>query len=345
LALLQFETEDVTKANRARAIKTAIIVLPLIAFILSIFIGRYELGFVEVVRMIFSPAQHSGEIAYSIVYDLRIPRAILGLLVGGILAASGASLQGMFKNPLVDSGMLGVSSGAGFGAIVGIIAFGNSQAITILFAFGFGLIAVLLAYMIGTVYKSSPKLMLVLGGVIVSALFSSLISMGKFVADPTDQLPSIVFWLMGSLANVSYAQVLYVLVPVLVSAIGLSILGWKINVLSMGERDAHALGINTRVIKILVVALSALGTAAAVSVVGTIGWIGLVIPHIVRMLLGSNNRVIIPYSFLLGAGFLALIDILARTITSAELPIGMLTSFIGLPFYVFLLRRTKGGGW
>ena len=333
------------KASRARAIKIAIILLPLVAFILSLFIGRYELGFGEVLKMIVSPAANTGEISYSILYDLRIPRALLGLLVGGILAASGASLQGMFKNPLVDSGMLGVSSGAGFGAIIGIILFGNSQLLTIVFAFGFGLIAVLLAYMIGTVYKSSPKLMLVLGGVIVSALFSSLISMGKFVADPFDQLPSIVFWLMGSLANVSYTQVLYVLVPVLVSAVGLSILGWKINVLSMGDRDAHALGVNTKVVKALVVAFSALGTAAAVSVVGTIGWIGLVIPHIVRMMLGSNNRVIIPYSFLLGAGFLALIDILARTITTAELPIGMLTSFIGLPFYVFLLRKTRGGGW
>ena len=249
------------------------------------------------------------------------------------------------KNPLVDSGMLGVNSGAGFGAVLGIILFNNTFGITVLFAFGFGMLAVALSYMIGTIYKSSPRLMLVLGGVVVSSLFSSLISMGKFVADPFDQLPTIVFWLMGSLANVGYQQVLYAAVPILISVTGLSLLGWRINVLSLGDREAHSLGIPIRMTKLLVVALCSLGTAAAVSICGTIGWIGLVIPHIVRMLLGSDNKAIIPYSFFLGGGFLALIDILARTATSAELPVGMLTAFIGVPFYVYLLRKTRGGGW
>lgn len=319
--------------------------LPIVALVLALFIGRYDLSFSEVIRVFASPQAVSGDRAYSIIYSIRIPRALLGLLVGGILAASGAGLQGMFKNPLVDTGMLGVNSGASLGAVIGIILFNNAYGATMIFAFGFGMLAVLLSYLVGTVYKSSPKLMLVLGGVIVSSFFSSLVSMGKFIADPFDQLPSIVFWLMGSLANVSFVEVSYVAIPILVSAIGLYLLGWKINVLSMGDREAHSLGVNVKVTRALVVVGCTFGTAAAVSVCGTIGWIGLVIPHIVRMLLGSDNKVIIPYSFLLGAGFLTIIDILARTVTSSELPIGMLTSLIGLPFYVFLLRKTKGGGW
>ena len=333
------------RRKKHRLIKISIIVLPVAAFIVALFAGRYDLGLPKIIEVIMSPSSFSEDIEYSIIFNIRIPRALLGLLVGGILAASGAGLQGMFKNPLVDSGMLGVSSGASFGAVLGIILFNNSYGATIIFAFGFGLLAVFLSYLVGTVYKSSPKLMLVLGGVIVSSLFSSLVSMGKFIADPFDQLPSIVFWLMGSIANVGFDEVLYVSAPILLSGVGLYLLGWKINVLSMGDREAHSLGVNIKVAKVLVVVCCSLGTAAAVSVCGTIGWIGLVIPHIVRMLLGSDNKLIIPYSFLLGAGFLAFIDIIARTATSAELPIGMLTSFIGVPFYVFLLRRTKGGGW
>lgn len=331
--------------KRTNLIKISMITLPLVAFVCALVFGRYNLTLKDLFYLVVSPNAYTGQVSYSILYNIRIPRAILGLLVGGVLSASGAGLQGMFKNPLVDSGMLGVSSGAGFGAVLGIILFNNSYSLTILFAFGFGLLAVFLSYLIGTVYKSSPRLMLVLGGVIVSSLFSSLVSMGKYIADPFDQLPSIVFWLMGSLANVSFTEVLYVILPVLISVVGLSLLGWKINVLSMGDREAHSLGVNIKMTKALVVIFCSLGTAAAVSVCGTIGWVGLVIPHIVRMLLGSDNKVIIPYSFLLGAGFLAVIDIFSRTLTSAELPIGMLTSFIGLPFYVFLLRRTRGGGW
>ena len=331
--------------SRRRLIKFSIIALPILAVILALFLGRYDLEFKEVLDVIVSPNSFIGEIPYSIIFNIRIPRVLLGLLVGGILSASGAGLQGMFKNPLVDTGMLGVNSGASFGAVIGIILFNNSYGATILFAFAFGIFAVFLSYMIGTIYKSAPRLMLVLGGVIVSALFSSLVSMGKFIADPFDQLPSIVFWLMGSLANVSFTEVAYVSIPILVCGVGLYLLGWKINVMSMGDREAHALGVNIRWTKALVIICCTFGTAAAVSVCGTIGWVGLVIPHIVRMLLGSDNKKIIPYSFVLGAGFLALIDILARTLTSAELPIGMLTSFIGVPFYVFLLRRTRGGGW
>lgn len=319
--------------------------LPIIAFVLALFFGRYDLGFSEVMERLFHPVRYADTVSYSILFSLRLPRVILGLLVGGILAASGAGLQGMFKNPLVDSGMLGVSSGAGFGAVLGIILFNNTYGLTVLFAFGFGILAVAMSYFIGTIYRSSPRLMLVLGGVIVSSLFSSLISMGKFLADPFDQLPSIVFWLMGSMANVGFDEVLYVAVPILISVAGLSMLGWRINVLSLGDREAHALGVPIGITKAMVVALCTLGTAAAVSVCGTIGWIGLVIPHIVRMLLGSDNKAIIPYSFLLGGGFLALIDMLARTVTSAELPVGMLTALIGVPFYVYLLRRTRGGGW
>jgi iron complex transport system permease protein len=282
---------------------------------------------------------------HTLIWDIRMPRAILGAMVGGCLAVSGASFQGLFRNPLVSSGILGVSSGAGFGAALAIILFHGSTSAVYIFAFAFAMLAVLLSYLIGRVYNTTPTITLVLGGVVVSSIFSALISFAKYVADPYQQLPAIVFWLMGSLATARYHDILVAGIPMSIGIAGLLAIRWRINVLSMGDREAHSLGVNLAVDKGIVIVCASLATAGAVCVSGIIGWVGLVIPHICRMIVGNDNRVLIPASLSLGACFLVLVDNVGRIITGSEMPLGILTALIGGPFFVWLLKKTKGGGW
>jgi iron complex transport system permease protein len=286
------------------------------------------------------PATH-----INVVWDIRLPRAILGAAVGASLAVSGASFQGMFRNPLLSSNILGVSSGAGFGAALAIILFQGQAVYIYLFAFAFGLLAVVLSYMIGVTYKIAPTIMLVLGGVVVSSIFASLISLLKYLADPYDQLPSIVFWLMGSLATAQFSDILISAIPMAIGVLGLLLMRWRLNVLSMGDVEARALGVNVMVSKSLAIFFATIATAGAVSVSGIIGWVGLVIPHIGRMLVGTNHNLLIPVSLSLGAMYLVLIDNIARTLTGAEIPLGILTSLIGGPFFIYLIKRTKARGW
>ena len=214
-----------------------------------------------------------------------------------------------------------------------------------LFAFGFGLLAVFLAYLIGFTYKSTPTIMLVLGGVIVGAIFSSLISLVKYMADPYEQLPSIVFWLMGSLASARFSEILVSLIPMAAGVTGLFAMRWRLNVLSMGDQEAQSLGVNIFVTKGLAILFATIATAGAVCVSGIIGWVGLVIPHIGRMIVGNNNVYLVPVSMSIGAVYLVLVDNLARTLTGSEIPLGILTSLIGAPFFVYLLKKTKGRDW
>lgn len=290
------------------------------------------------------PFQTQSDIPATVVLNIRLPRAVLGALVGGALAVSGAAFQGLFKNPLVSSGILGVSSGAGFGAALSILLF-HSVSATYPLALLFGIFAVFLSTMIGQIYNRTPAVMLVLGGVIVSSVFSALVSLVKYVADPFDELPNIVFWLMGSLASARGRDILLAAPPILLGVVGLYMIRFRINVLSMGSREAHTLGAHMRVTRGIVIICATLATAGAVAVAGVIGWIGLIIPHIGRMMAGNDNRILIPVSFSLGAGFLVLIDLAGRVLTGAEIPIGILTSLLGAPFFVYLLKKTKGRGW
>ena len=280
----------------------------------------------------------------TLIWDIRLPRAVLGAMVGGSLAVSGAAFQGFFRNPLVSSGILGVSAGAGFGAALAILLF-HSTSMIYVFAFLFGGLAVLFSFLIGKVYNATPTITLVLGGVIVSSVFSALISLAKYVADPYEQLPAIVFWLMGSLASARYQDIAVAGIPMAVGVAGLLAIRWRINILSMGDREAHSLGINTTLTKAIVIVCATLATAGAVCVSGVIGWVGLVIPHIGRMLVGNDNRVLIPASLCLGAFFLVVVDGLGRALTGSEIPLGILTALVGGPFFVYLLKTTKGGGW
>lgn len=334
---------------KRKAIYILLVLGPLLCIFGSLFIGRYSLSFNTVINVLWCKlAQticHEAAIAQTLVWDIRLPRVLLGGLVGGCLAISGAAFQGLFRNPLVSSGILGVSSGAGFGAALAIILFHGSTIAIYTFAFSFALLAVLASYMIGRVYSSTPSIMLVLGGTIVSSVFAALISFAKYVADPYQELPSIVFWLMGSLATASFKDIAIAGGPMIVGIIGLIGIKWRINVLSMGDREAHALGVNLFVDKGLVIIFATLATAGAVCVSGIIGWVGLIIPHICRMLVGNDNRVLIPASLSLGACFLIVVDDVGRIITGSEIPMGILTALIGAPFFVWLLKQTKGGGW
>ncbi|MBS7526287.1 iron ABC transporter permease [Fusibacter paucivorans] len=315
----------------------------------ALFLGRYPITFQEAIQRIWQVLTTGHydvqDVVAGIIFQIRLPRAILGFFVGGALAVSGAVLQGIFRNPLVDAGMLGVSNGASFGAVLGFIFFNGRYEVVILLAFSFGLLAVWMSYHIASAYRSTPTIMLVLGGVIVSSVFSALVSFGKYIADPYDELPGIVFWLMGSLANTGYRELMIALLPIVVSFLVIYLMRWRMNVLSLGDLEAFSLGVNIRQTKGILIACSALMTAAAVAVSGTIGWIGLVMPHMIRMLIGSDYRSLLPLSFALGGGFLVIVDIFARSISSAEMPIGIITALVGAPFYVFLLRKTKGKNW
>lgn len=337
------------KLSKKTILYAALAVGPLLIIAVSLFIGRYPLSFSEVFTALGIklglvqaeiPATH-----LNVVWDVRLPRAILGAMVGASLAVSGASFQGMFRNPLVSANILGVTSGAGFGAALAIILFEGQTFYVYLCAFAFGLLAVILSYLIGTTYKATPTVMLVLGGVVVSSIFSALISLLKYIADPFDQLPSIVFWLMGSLASARFSDILIAAIPMSIGVIGLLLMRWRLNVLSLGDIEARALGLNVFIAKSLAIFFATLATAGAVCVSGVIGWVGLVIPHIGRMLVGNNNEALIPVTISLGAGYLVIVDNIARTLTGSEIPLGILTSLIGGPFFVYLIRRTRARGW
>jgi len=263
------------------------------------------------------------------------------MCIGAALSIGGASFQGMFRNPLVSPDILGVSSGAGFGAALAILLSGDQAWIRVS-AFAFGIIGVIIAYMMSRTFNTTPTLMLVLSGVVVSAFFGALISATKTVADPYSKLQAITFWLMGGLSAVTARDIVWTIPPIAVSAVVLLLIRWRINIISMGDEEAASLGVNTEVIKGVVILCVTLLTASAVCISGIIGWVGLVIPHIGRMLVGPDHKVLLPVSLILGAMYLLAMDDIARTVTAAEIPLGILTAIIGAPFFGYLIRKTKG---
>jgi len=332
---------------KSKLIKTILFLLPLILGIASIGIGRYEVDFIVQIKIllsqIFPIEQTWTTVEETVVMDVRMPRILLAMLIGGGLSIAGASFQGMFANPLVSPDILGVSAGAGFGAAIGILLFGNGFTMQ-MFALVAGITAIAFTFLIGGVRRDLPIFMLVLAGTVTSALFQALVSLVKFLADPEEKLPSITYWFMGSLGTASYKD-LWIAGPlILIGIIILVSLRWRLNILSLSEEEARSLGVSVTKLKWLVIGGATLITAAAVSVAGIIGWVGLIIPHIARMIVGSNNQYVLPASISIGACYLLLIDNLARSLTSAEIPLSILTAIIGAPFFAFLLRKT-GGGW
>ncbi|SDU06621.1 iron complex transport system permease protein [Desulfobacula phenolica] len=319
---------------------------PLVLIFISVFLGRYPISISDILTILASlfTGQDVNATHFSIILHVRLPRVLLGAMVGGCLAVSGAAFQGLFRNPLVSSGMLGVSSGAGFGAALAIILFKNFFYVYP-FSFGFGLVAVFLCFFIGRITSSTQAITLVLGGVIVGSIFSALISFLKYVADPYDELPAIVFWLMGSLSRAEYSQILTAGIPMFMGSAGLMIIRWRLNVLAMGDKEAQSLGVKVNLNRVFIIICATLATAGAVCVSGVIGWVGLVVPHMGRMMIGNNNRDLIPVTFSIGATFLVIVDDISRLISTSEMPLGILTALIGGPFFIYLLKQTKGREW
>ena len=318
-----------------------LIFLPIVLFFASFLIGRYPISPVDVIGTILSPIFPQLEVSSTIttiVFEIRLPRIIAALVVGASLAVAGAAFQSIFKNPLVSSDLLGVSNGAGFGAALAILISG-ANIVTQIFAFAFGLISVSITYLISRAYKAGGILVLVLSGVAISAFFNSLISAIKFIADPDDKLPEIVYWLMGSLASVTMEKLVMIAIPIIIGLAIIFALRWRMNLLAMGDEEAQALGLNPSRTRLLIIAGCTLLTSAAVSISGIVGWIGLVIPHMARMIVGPDNKILIPASLSLGASFLLLIDNISRAVISIEIPIGILTAIIGVPIFLYLLRR------
>ncbi len=279
----------------------------------------------------------------TVLFFVRLPRVGSALLIGAALAAAGASYQGLFRNPLVSPDILGVSAGAGLGAVLGIFLSLPVAAIQLL-AFLTGLATVGLVLLVAaSVRGREPVLVLVLAGVVVGALAGSIISLLKVLADPYDQLPAITFWLLGSLASIKLQDLAATMPVVLLGLAPLVLLRWRINVLSLGDEEARALGIDAARHRIVVIAAATLITASAVSISGVIGWVGLIMPHMARMLVGPNFDRLLPAAMILGAGYLLLVDTLARTIATIETPIGILTAFVGAPVFLWLLARGRHG--
>lgn len=325
-----------------------IIILPFIIFFVSLFLGRFSVDFKTVLKILSNYFLNTNyektwtDSAAKVIIEVRFPRAVMASLIGAGLSISGATYQGMFHNPLVSPYILGVSAGASFGAALGIVLSLPYLYIQLI-AFSFGIIAVLITFFLSHVYKSTPILMLVLAGTVVSAFFQALLSAIKFTADGDEKLPAITFWLMGSLGNVSLQDLLLSIIPITVSIIGLLAIRWRINVLSLGDKEARSLGIHTERIKIVIIVFSTIITSTAVSICGIIGWVGQVIPHFCRMLVGPDHKALLPATVFVGAAYILLVDNLCRLLTATEIPMGILTAIIGAPIFAYLLRKTRGG--
>lgn len=321
--------------------KFILLALLLVAVTLvSIELGRYQVSLYAWQRFLFDP--RNGDVATLVLLRVRLPRIIGGLLIGAGLSASGAAYQGLFRNPIVSPDLLGASAGAGVGAAIAILLGWGSTAIEG-FSFLGGLAAVGATSFVARRVRrgNDPVLALVLSGLMIASICEALISLTKTVADPDLKLPAITFWLMGSLASVDNTNVFWLLILIPLGILALMLMRWKLNVLAMGEEEAASLGVDTRTARLIVVLSATVVTTAAVSLSGMIGWVGLVIPHVARMLVGPNYKVLLPASVMLGGSYMMLVDDIARTATAAEIPLGILTHLIGAPFFLYLLIRMK----
>lgn len=310
--------------------------------LVSFSIGRYSLPVPDILHYIFTGKYNDNNLPI-LINDIRLPRILAAVIAGGGLSVAGAAYQGLFRNPMVSPDILGVSQGAGFGAALAILLSFGFAGIQLM-AFAFGLVSVFLALSFTKIMRRGrdPILMLVLSGMIVGSLFNALISLAKFVADSEYKLPDITFWLMGSLSSITIDRVKFVFPIVIILLLLMYMLSWRLNILSFGEEEAQSLGINTGRLRVTIIACASLLTATIVSITGLIGWVGLIIPHAARFLIGPNHRALILASFLLGAAFLLLVDDLARSVSSLEIPLGIITSIIGAPlFFVILIVSSK----
>lgn len=308
--------------------------------LIALCLGQYTIALQDVIKVLTLQKVDLVN-AETVIFNIRIPRILVSLVVGSGLATAGASFQALFSNPLATPDTLGCANGASFGAALGILLGLNALGIQIS-ALIFGILAVVLVFVFTRYRHANQIMMIILGGMVVSSLFSALVSLIKYVADPNDVLPVITFWLMGSFSN-STVRSLYTGVPMIV--LGMMILylmRYRMNALSLKEEEAASLGINVRKNRMIVIVASSLITASVVSMCGVVGWVGLLIPHISRMLFGNNHTKVIPGCIVFGALFMLIIDTIARCMYQAEIPVSILTAIIGAPVFLLLLRKTGG---
>ncbi|SHK02229.1 FecCD family ABC transporter permease [Paramaledivibacter caminithermalis] len=343
----EIQEHEAKKRRKRFMVFICMIVVSIGCMLISLCIGRYSITPLTAYKVLMSkiiPVKQSwSDIEETIIMNVRLPRIILAMFIGGGLSAAGASNQAMFGNPLVSPHILGVSYGAGLGAALGILLSGNIAIIQSM-AIMFGILGIMMTYIISKRKSGMQLFMLVLSGTIVGALFQALISLIKYVADPEEKLPTIVYWLMGSLSGTSANDLKLGIPLITIGLVMLYVIRWKMNILSLHEDEAKSLGVNVNRLRAIIIVATTVIAATAVSLCGIIGWIGLVIPHLARMMVGNNHKHLIPASICLGSFYLLMIDNIARTITAAEIPLSILTAIVGAPFFIFLLRKT-GGKW
>ena len=306
----------------------------------SLAVGFYEISINDILCFLFRGESAVNDDVSNIIRNIRIPRIIAAYIIGAGLSISGAAYQGMFKNPLVSPDILGVSTGAGLGAALAI-TLRLPYFMVQINAFVFGILVVSLAYFIGTRAKFGHEISLILAGTMLGSLASSLITVLKYLADPNDILPAITFWLMGSLSKVNATSVSFSLVPIAVGSILIYSLRWRLNLLTLGDEEAEALGIDPKKIRLLAVTAATVISSAAVCLGGLIGWVGLMIPHLSRGIVGADYRRMLPTAALMGGSFLLLMDNLARSLSIMEIPLGVLTAVMGAPFFIMLIIKRE----
>ena len=311
-------------------------------------VGRAMLSPGTVVDALRQLATGDGDtplVARNIVLNVRLPRVVAAAMIGGALAISGTAYQGLFRNPMVSPDILGASTGASFGAALALLlSLGNMPVRAA--AFAGGLAAVFITYAAARYIGrgSSQVLLLVLCGMIVSALFQAFVSAIKYTADPDSKLPEITYWLMGSIAKVTWSDLRVFAIPFVLGVVPLLALRWRFNILAFGDEEAESLGVNAAALRLVSIVCATLLTASCVAISGVIGWVGLIMPHVVRFIAGPDNRIVVPLSVILGGAFLIAVDTACRSLMPSEIPLGILTSIIGAPLFFLILLRTQQGG-
>jgi iron complex transport system permease protein len=316
----------------------------LLVMTISFLLGKFPISFTEfwqaLLNKIVPIAKSENSQVDTILFKIRFPRIIMAVVIGAGISVAGAAYQALFQNPMISQDILGASQGAAFGAAIGLF-FSMTYEQVIGLSFGFGLLAVGTVLLFNHFLGSRSILNLILIGMMIGSLFSAAVSFLKLVGDPTNTLPAITYWLMGSLSGIKGQNVLFAAPLILIGMIPILVLRWRLNVISLGEEEAASLGVNSRHLRIILIIAATMITAAAVSVSGLIGWVGLIVPHFARLLVGTDNRYSLPLTAILGSTFLLVVDDFARLMTTSEIPIGILTSFIGAPIFIFLISKNS----
>ena len=336
---------NLTKTGRLSAgWKIVLIILPIVTALIALGIGRYFITPAEVLDAItgrFTGTYEISDMAYKTIWNLRIPRILLALLVGAGLSTAGCAFQSLFANPLATPDTLGVASGASFGAALGILLGFDMLGMQVT-SFAMGALAVALTWLGGS-GKGRGLSSVVLSGIMMGSLFNALVSLVKYVADAETQLPAITYWLMGGLNSAGYRSLMFGAPPIILGIVILYIIRWRMNLLPLSEDEAKSSGVNIYTLRVVTIICATMITASCVSMCGQVGWVGLLIPHMCRMKFGSNHLSLLPASISFGAVFMVIVDTAARTMTASEIPVSILTAIIGAPFFIILMR--KSGGW